>query len=58
MTVRELYELSLAAPDEFANACPLTVAVNGTTAFWLTENEADRAWVKMVESYDDTEGDE
>jgi hypothetical protein len=55
MTVREAYELSLAAPDEFANACPLTINVNGTTAFWLTVEETEQAWVKMVESYEDTE---
>lgn len=50
VTLRELSEMAIAAPDQFREACPITVtSANGATVFWIMAEQANAAWVKMME---------
>jgi hypothetical protein len=52
-TLKELVDLSIAAPDQFREACPITVtSANGATLFWILSGQADVAWVKVNEFYE------
>lgn len=54
VTLKELLDVAMAAPDEFRSACPITVtsALSGATLFWICGSEADSAWAKINTFYE------